>query len=148
MIGPQRRAEVRFAGDARFGVFRAVFFLADFFVVVFFLAVFFVVVVFLAADVFRGALFFPVAAFFLGVRVVALFFRAGVLFVGAAFFRVDVRLAPPVDSRSSGPRPGSLTDVLRALPRPEPLFFPPPSWSFTVAHARRFASAVDVPLRR
>ena len=31
------------------------------------------------------------------------------------------------------------------LPRPEPLFLPPPVSSFTVAHARRAASPRDTP---
>jgi hypothetical protein len=38
-----------------------------------------------------------------------------------------------------------LAERLVALPRPEPLFFPPPVSLFTVAHARRSASFVEVP---
>ena len=35
--------------------------------------------------------------------------------------------------------------LLDFLPRPDPLFFPPRSLLFTVAHARRSASFFDVP---
>ena len=35
-----------------------------------------------------------------------------------------------------------------ALPRPEPLFLPPPVSAFTVAHARRSASSSDTPRSR
>ena len=43
-------------------------------------------------------------------------------------------------------RPPFFADALLVfLPRPEPLFFPPPLDLFTVAHARLSASFLDVP---
>ncbi|HUM12017.1 MAG TPA: hypothetical protein VLT82_13815 [Myxococcaceae bacterium] len=56
----------------------------------------------------------------------------------------------PLDRRAfRDPDREALLDVRRDRPppclRPEPLFFPPPSWAFTVAQARRSASASLTP---
>jgi hypothetical protein len=51
------------------------------------------------------------------------------------------------DTVARPPRRPPLRDelLLRRLPRPEPLFFPPPVSLFTVAHARRAASPRETP---
>ncbi len=64
--------------------------------------------------------------------------------VAAPFFAAAERLALDRDAAPFRPplREAFLFDF---LPRPDPLFLPPPSSSLTVAHARRAASRRETP---
>jgi hypothetical protein len=66
----------------------------------------------------------------------------------AAAFRADAERADL--GRAAEARPPALPPfrdelLLVFLPRPEPLFFPPPDSLFTVAQARRSASSFETP---
>jgi hypothetical protein len=67
--------------------------------------------------------------------------------VAAAFFAERLRAAfeRVAEARPPLRPPFRLDALLVFLPRPEPLFFPPPLSLFTVAHARRSASFFEVP---
>src|SRR5262245_57511062 len=70
--------------------------------------------------------------------------RARVL---AAFF-ADADLAATeraAEARPPNRPPFFAGALLTFLPRPEPLFFPPPVLLLTVAHARRSASSFGIP---
>jgi hypothetical protein len=75
------------------------------------------------------------------------FFRLPVLFrVRELFLALPPRPLEPFRRLAAAARP-PLRELLRlvALPRPEPLFFPPPVSWFTVAQARRSASRRETP---
>jgi hypothetical protein len=68
--------------------------------------------------------------------------------VAAAFFADRLRAAAGREAEAAPPRrpPFLAGPLLVRLPRPEPLFFPPPVDLFTVAQARRSASPRETPL--
>src|SRR6478609_8442796 len=69
--------------------------------------------------------------------------------VAAAFLADAERSAAERDAEARAPSLPPFLDgpVSTALPRPEPLFFPPPVSLLTVAHARRSASFSATPRR-